>query len=161
MFLRKTISLAAFLRLKCQRICVSGRYIRRVANNAKAYILLGASVPTAPNGELGAAASKIVNLGTRLRFQCLVAAIKLGVEFVFPFLRLTPIRLAQDYQTLRENVLQFNALRSQRAFGPPTIVLSHSTGIARRRLAAPTKQENERDVDLEEEQRAEICGQDI
>src|SRR5258708_28045335 len=65
MFLRKTISLAAFLRLKCQRICVSGRYIRRIANNAKAYILLCVSVHTAANSEIAAAASSIVNLGAR------------------------------------------------------------------------------------------------
>ncbi len=161
MFLRKNVTLTAFLRLKYQRIRVSGRYIRCIANNAKAYILLGGSIHTTPNSEIGAAASRIVNLGTRLRFQCLVASIKLGAEFVFPFLHLSPIRLAQDYQILRENVSRFNALRSQRAFAPPTIVLSHSTGISGRRPAASAQQKNERDTDdLEEEQRTELWGQE-
>jgi hypothetical protein len=162
MFLRKNISLVASLQLKCQRIRVSGRYLCRIANNATAFIQLGASVRTTPNSEIGQAASRIVDLGTRLRFQCLVASIKLGAELVFPFLSLAPIRLAQDYQTLRGNVFRFNALRSQRAFAPPTIVLSHSAGIPPRRLAPPHQQKNERDADdLEEGQRTTLWGPEI
>ncbi len=154
-----SISLFASLQLKCQRIWLRRRYIRRVADNARAFVQLGASVPATPNSEIRQTASKIVDLGTRLRFQCLVASIKLGVEFVFPFLPLTSTRLAQEYQTLRKSVWRLNALRSQRAFAPVVIV---SVAKSHRRFARPKRQKNERDVDdLQEKTRTELWGQEI
>ena len=47
--------------------------------------------------------------------QCLVAFAKLGTEFMFPSLQLTPAVLAPKYQTLRENVLRLGSLQTENA----------------------------------------------
>src|ERR1700686_2749331 len=133
MFLRKNTSLAAFCHIKRQRIRVNGRYIRRIADNAAAFIRLSASARMTPDSEIGDVVSQIVDSATRLRFECLVVSIKLAVEFAFPLLQLTPTTLGQNYQTLRENVLRFNALRSKKAPALLTMVSSHSTDKPRRK----------------------------
>jgi hypothetical protein len=162
MFLRKNTSLAAFCHIKRQRIRVRGRYIRRIADHAAAFMRLSASARMIPDSEIGELVSQIVGSAARLRFQCLAASIKLAVEFAFPLLQITPTGLAQKYQTLRENVLRFNALRSQKASALLTMVSSHSTDIPRRKPAGSKRQKNGREtVDLEEEQRTELWGQEI
>jgi hypothetical protein len=112
LFLREHLSRSAFFRLKRQRIRVSLKYVDRIAGNAAAVIRLGEMGRNSQDPEIVQSAARISELATEIRLQCLLAFAKLGMEFAFPWMQLTPAMLVPKYQSLRENVLRLGALQS-------------------------------------------------
>jgi hypothetical protein len=108
LFLRKNLSVAAFFRIKRQRIRLSARYIFRIAVNAAIVMRLTIAARMTQDPEIMRAASQVSELATQIFFQCLLAFARLGVEFAFPWLQFTPTTLLQQYQSLWENVSRLN-----------------------------------------------------
>ncbi len=112
LFLREHLSRSAFFRLKRERVRVSLKYVDRIAGNAAAVIRLGEMGRSSQDSEVAASAARVSELATEIRLQCLLAFAKLGMEFVCPWMQLTPAMLAPKYQSLRENVLRLGTLQS-------------------------------------------------
>ncbi len=77
----------------------------------------------------------MVDLAAQVRLQCLLASVKLAVEFVFPLLQLTPTVVSQTYAALRENVLRLSALRTQNAIARLTMLSGKPAQTPHRRPA--------------------------
>jgi hypothetical protein len=114
-FLKERLPRSRFSQLKRQRVSVSMRYVGRIANNASVVMRLSEAARVSPDPEVARTATQIMEVATQLRLQCIVALVKLSLEFAVPSLQLTPAVLAPQYQKLRENVTRLGALQSQNA----------------------------------------------
>ncbi|HLY97898.1 MAG TPA: hypothetical protein VKT33_02410 [Candidatus Angelobacter sp.] len=112
LFLREHLSRSSFVRLKRERVRLSLKYVDCIAGNAAAVIRLGELGRSSQDPEVAASAARVSELATEIRLQCLLAFARLGMEFAFPWMRLTPARLAPKYQSLRENVLRLGTLQA-------------------------------------------------
>jgi len=112
LFLRERLSRRTFFRLKRQRVRVSLKYVDRIAGNAAAVIRLGEMWRSNQDPEVVQSAARVSELATEIRLQCLLAFAKLGMEFAFPWMQLTPAMLVPKYQSLRESVLRLGTLQS-------------------------------------------------
>jgi len=111
-FLREKLPPTEFFRLKRLRIRVTWNYVRRFSDNA-AVILRLAGLRQNPDPEVAQTAGELADLATHLRMACLVAFSKLAMEFVFPYMQLTPATLAPKYESLRETLLHLRSLHPQ------------------------------------------------
>jgi len=61
------------------------------------------------------AAAQVMELATQIRLQCLLAMMKLSLEYAVPSLQLTPGMLEPKYQSLRDSVSRLGVLTQSKA----------------------------------------------
>jgi hypothetical protein len=111
-FLKEKLPARRFRQLKRQRIKVTWSYIRRIGGNAAAILRLSEAARLSPDPEIARSASQVAEIAAGLRIQCMLAALKLAVEFAIPSVQLTPALLDQQYHLLRENLMQLGGLQA-------------------------------------------------
>lgn len=121
-FLRVKLSRNAFFRLKRERIRVTWGYVARMARNAKIDLRVGENKRLDPNPRIAEQAARSIELASQVRVHCLVAFAKMGVEFAFPSVQLTPARLAAEYESLRDSVARLASLQPQGQTSVPVAV---------------------------------------
>lgn len=113
LFLKSRLPRSRFSRLKRQRIVVTWGYVTRIGGNASAVMRLSEGARLSADPEVAKAAAQVMDLAAQIRLQCMMAMIKLAIEFAVPALQLTPAMLAPAYQTLRENVMRLGAMQTR------------------------------------------------
>ena len=112
-FMRGKLPRGKFFSLKRQRIRVTLRYVTRIAANASAVLHMGDAARLSPTPEVADTAAQVMELATQIRLQCLLAMVKLSLEYIVPSLQLTPGVLVPKYQSLRDNVSRLGDLQAQ------------------------------------------------
>lgn len=112
-FLRSRLPRKMFFRLKRQRIRVSWGYISRMSGNAENVLRSYGGTRLNSDPRVAEQAAQSIEYATHLRTHCLMAFAKLGVEFAFPSVQLTPARLASEYESLRDSVARLTSLQPQ------------------------------------------------
>lgn len=112
-FLRARLPRKMFFQLKRQRIRVSWGYISRMSGNAENVLRCYGGARLDSDPRVAEQAAQSIECATHLRMHCLVAYAKLGVEFAFPSMQLTPARLASEYESLRDSVARLALLQPQ------------------------------------------------
>ena len=112
-FLRVKLSRANFAQIKRQRIRLTWAYVNRMSGNAAAVLRLSESARLSSDPRVAQEVAQAIELATQIRMQCLVAFAKMGAEFAFPSLQLTPALLAPKYESLRDTVARLATLQSQ------------------------------------------------
>jgi hypothetical protein len=113
LFMKEKLPRSKFRQLKRQRIRVIVRYVRRIAANASAVLHMGEAARVSSTSEVAEAAAQVMELAGQIRVQCLLALMKLSLEYVMPSLQLTPAMLVPKYLILRENVKRLSSLQPQ------------------------------------------------
>lgn len=113
LFMKEKLPRSKFRQLKRQRIRVIVRYVGRIAGNASAVLHMGEAARVSPTPEVAQTAAQVTELAGQIRVQCLVAMMKLSLEYVMPSLQLTPAMLVPKYLILRENVKRLSSLQPQ------------------------------------------------
>ena len=113
LFLRENLSRFAFSRMKRQRITVTWKYVRRIADNAAVAMRTTIEQRFDSNFDVAGTAAQIADLAAQIRIQCLIAFAKLGAEYLFPSMQLTPAVLVSKYESLRENLSRLGSLQPQ------------------------------------------------
>ena len=121
-FLQKKLPRSKFFALKRQRIRVTLRYVSRIAGNASAVMHMSETARASAVPEVAFAASRVMELATQIRLQCLVAMGKLILEYAMPSLQLTPAMLVPKYQTLRDTVSRLGTLQRQNPMALPMAI---------------------------------------
>jgi hypothetical protein len=111
--MKEKLPRSKFRHLKRQRIRVIVRYVRRIAANASAVLHMGEAARVSSTSEVAEAAAQVMELAGQIRVQCLLALMKLSLEYVMPSLQLTPAMLVPKYLILRENVKRLSSLQPQ------------------------------------------------
>lgn len=112
-FLREKLVRSQFFKIKRQRIRVTFRYLDRISNNAGLVLRLGQTAQGSHDPEVQRAAARVVDLATRVRLHCMIATVKMGLEYAFPTMQLRPATLVNRYQELRENVMLLGSVQPQ------------------------------------------------
>lgn len=112
-FLRVKLSRANFAQIKRERIRLTWAYVARISGNAAAILRIGEMARLSSNPRVAQEAAQAIELATQIRTQCLVAFAKMGAEFAFPSLQLTPALLVPKYESLRDTVARLASLQSQ------------------------------------------------
>ena len=113
LFLREQLPRRKFFHLKRVRIRVTLRYVVRISANASAVLRMSAAARLSPSPAVAETAAQVMELAGQIRLQCMLALIKLSLEYAAPSLQLTPAMLAPKYQTLRDNWSRLGALQLQ------------------------------------------------
>jgi hypothetical protein len=121
-FLRAKLPRTNFSQIKRQRVRLTWDYVARMSENAATVLRLGEAARLSPNPRVAQQAAYAIELASQIRVQCLVAFAKMGVEFAFPSLQLTPARLVSKYESLRETVAQLASLQSQSEAPVPVMI---------------------------------------
>jgi LPS O-antigen subunit length determinant protein (WzzB/FepE family) len=111
-FLRRRLPRSEFSRLKRKRIHVTALYVKRMANNAAIVMRMGEMARTSANPDVAHLAAQISETASQIRIQCIVAFVKLSIEFAVPSLQLNPAMLEPSYQALRENIARLGRLQN-------------------------------------------------
>jgi hypothetical protein len=119
-FLRVKLSRSNFAQIKRQRIRLTWAYVARMSGNAAVVLRIGETARLSSDPRVAQEAAQAIELATQIRTQCLVAFAKMGAEFAFPSLQLTPALLVPKYESLRDTVARLASLQSQNA-APVTI----------------------------------------
>jgi len=112
-FLREKLPPTEFFRLKRLRIRVTWNYVRRISDNSIVVLRLAGLTRQDPDPQVAQTAIELADRATHIRMVCLVAFSKLAMEFVFPYMQLTPATLAPKYESLRETLLHLRSLHPQ------------------------------------------------
>jgi hypothetical protein len=112
-FMRVKLSRRMFFRLKRQRLRLTWAYVARMSGNAAAVLRLGETARLSSDPRVAQQAAHAIELASQIRIRCVVAFAKMGVEFAFPSLQLTPVLLESKYVSLRDIVAQLVSLQSQ------------------------------------------------
>jgi hypothetical protein len=112
-FMRVKLSRRMFFRLKRQRLQLTWAYVARMSGNAAAVLRLGETARLSSDPRVVQQAAHAIELASQIRIRCVVAFAKMGVEFAFPSLQLTPVMLVSKYESLRDTVAQLASLQSQ------------------------------------------------
>ena len=115
LFIKEKLPRSKFVRLKRHRIRVTARYVARIASNASTVLHESEMARLSPTPEVASTAAQVMELAAQIRLQCLLAMIKLSLEYAVPSLQLTPAMLVPTYQTFRENVRRLGYLQTQNA----------------------------------------------
>jgi hypothetical protein len=119
-FLRVKLSRSNFAQIKRQRIRLTWAYVARMSGNAAVVLRIGETARLSSDPRVAQEAAQAIELATQIRTQCLVAFAKMGAEFAFPSLQLTPALLVPKYESLRDTVARLASLQSRNA-APVTI----------------------------------------
>ena len=112
-FLRLKLSRNGFFRLKRQRIRVAWGYVARMSGNAASVLRAVGEARMNSDPRVAGQAAHAIELAGQIRVRCLVAFAKLGAEFAFPSLQLTPVLLESKYESLRDTVAQLASLQAK------------------------------------------------
>lgn len=112
-FLRERLSRREFFQLKRLRIRVTWKYVRRISDNSAVVLRLAGMTRQDPDPKVVEAAVQVADLAAHIRLQCLVAFVKLAMEFAFPSAQLTQAVLAPKYESLRQNLSRLGSLHPQ------------------------------------------------
>jgi hypothetical protein len=112
-FMRVKLSRRMFFRLKRQRLRLTWAYVARMSGNAAAVLRLGETARLSSDPRVAQQAAHAIELASQIRIRCVVAFAKMGAEFAFPSLQLTPVLLVSEYESLRDTVAQLASLQSQ------------------------------------------------
>ncbi|HZS28166.1 MAG TPA: hypothetical protein VFB76_13120, partial [Candidatus Angelobacter sp.] len=113
--LKEKLPRSKFSHLKRQRIRMMFRYVARIAANASAVLRMGEAARQNSMPEVANAAAQVMELATQIRLQCLLAMMKLAMEYAVPSLQLTPGMLEPKYQSLRDSVSRLGVLTQSKA----------------------------------------------
>ena len=111
-FLRRRLPRSEFSRLKRKRIRVTTLYVKRMSNNAAIVMRIGEMARTSANPDVVQVAAQISETASQIRLQCIVAFVKLALEFAVPSLQLNPAMLEPSYQALRDNIARLGRLQN-------------------------------------------------
>jgi hypothetical protein len=67
---------------------------------------------TSANPDVAHLAAQISDTASQIRLQCIVAFVKLSIEFAIPSLQLNPAMLEPSYQALRDNIARLGRLQN-------------------------------------------------
>jgi len=112
-FLRAKLPRTNFAQIKRQRVRLTWDYVARMSGNAAAVLRVGEAARMSADPRVAQQAAQAIELASQIRVQCLLAFAKMGAEFAFPSLQLTPARLVSKYESLRDTVAQLASLQSQ------------------------------------------------
>jgi hypothetical protein len=112
-FMRVKLSRRMFFRLKRQRLRLTWAYVARMSGNAATVLRLGETARLSSDPRVVQQAAHAIELASQVRIRCVVAFAKMGAEFAFPSLQLTPVLLVSEYESLRDTVAQLASLQSQ------------------------------------------------
>jgi hypothetical protein len=111
-FLRRRLPRSEFSLLKRKRIRVTALYVKRMSNNAAIVMRMGEMSRTSANPDVAHLAAQISDTASQIRIQCIVAFVKLSIEFAVPSLQLNPAMLEPSYQALRHNIARLGRLQN-------------------------------------------------
>jgi hypothetical protein len=117
-FLRESVPVRRFKALKRQRIGVTLKYVDNIAHYVTATQAVTQQFCESADPAAAHQAMQIMDLAAEIHRQCMVARIKLTVEYVFPSLQLSPAMLVPRYQAFRESVNRLNAIHAQKPAPP-------------------------------------------
>jgi len=89
--------------------------VARIASNASTVLHVSETARLSSTPEVASMAAQVMDLAAQIRLQCMLAMLKLSLEYAMPSLQLTPAMLVPTYQTLRENVRRLGDLQTQNA----------------------------------------------
>jgi len=103
-FLRLNLSHSQFTHMKRRRIGVTWKYVNRISDNSAAVLRMAGAERQNADPNVAEAAAHVADLATRIRMQCLLAFVKLAVEYAVPAAQLSPAKLAPTYESLQQNL---------------------------------------------------------
>lgn len=109
-FLRLNLSHSQFTHMKRRRIGITWKYVNRISDNSSAVLRMAGLARQNADPNVAEAAAQVADLATRIRMQCLLAFVKLAVEYVVPALQLNPATLAPTYESLQQNLSRLRSL---------------------------------------------------
>jgi hypothetical protein len=112
-FLREKVAAKKFRALKRQRVAVTMKYVDNIAQYVTATQVRQQNACESADPAEAHQAMQIMDLAAEIHRQCMVAKLKLTMEFMFPSLQLAPALLVPRYQAFRESVNRLNAIQSQ------------------------------------------------
>jgi hypothetical protein len=113
-FLREKVSATKFKALKRQRVAVTMKYVDNIALHVTEIQVTQQRACDSKDHAEAHEAMQIMDLAAETHKQCMVAKLKLTLEYIFPSLQLAPVQLVPRYQAFRESVNRLNAIQAQR-----------------------------------------------
>jgi len=109
-YLREELEPAEFRTLERERLRAALEYVKRAAGNASILLRVGEAARRDANPEIARAAGELAECAFKLRMYALLAEGLLHVRMLVPDARWSPVRVARDYQGLREQVARLSRL---------------------------------------------------
>ncbi len=113
-FLREKVPAKKFRTLKRRRIGVTLKYVDNIARYVTVTQAAKQQFCESADPAEAHEAMQIMDLAAEIHKQCVVARVRLTLEFMFPSLQLAPALLVPRYQAFRESVNRLNAIQAQR-----------------------------------------------
>jgi len=113
-FLREKVPAKKFRTLKRRRIGVTLKYVDNIAQYVTVTQAAKQQFCESADPAEAHEAMQIMDLAAEIHKQCVVARVRLTLEFMFPSLQLAPALLVPRYQAFRESVNRLNAIQAQR-----------------------------------------------
>jgi len=113
-FLREKVPVKKFKALKRRRIRITLKYVDNIARYVTVTQAAKQQFCESADPAEAHEAMQIMDLAAEIHKQCMVARLRLTMEFVFPSLELAPALLVPRYQAFRESVNRLNAIQAQR-----------------------------------------------
>jgi len=113
-FLREKVPVKKFKALKRRRIRVTLKYVDNIARYVTVTQAAKQQFCESADPAEAHEAMQIMDLAAEIHKLCMVARLRLTMEFVFPSLELAPALLVPRYQAFRESVNRLNAIQAQR-----------------------------------------------
>lgn len=109
-YLRERLAPAEFRSLQRERLRAALEYVKRIAHNASILLRVGESSRASADAQVAKAADELVEGALKLRMYALLAECLLHARILVPEARWSPVRVAADYQGLRERVARLSRL---------------------------------------------------
>ncbi len=113
-FLREKVPVKKFKALKRRRIRITLKYVDNIARYVTVTQAAKQQFCESADPAEAHEAMQIMDLAAEIHKQCVVARVRLTLEFMFPSLQLAPALLVPRYQAFRESVNRLNAIQAQR-----------------------------------------------
>jgi|SRR5579863_134340 hypothetical protein len=104
-YLRRRLPGPEFRKIQRERLAAATEYIKAAASNAGILMKLAEPARFSPEAEVARSAQKLIDEATQLRLYAFQAIPRLYVAMIFPSRPIVPLRVAEGYEQMTQNVV--------------------------------------------------------